>query len=548
MSTIRLVEPNDEGFDPIGEEPDDDTRLSLTYEPHNLASAVVSAVTQFAKLDAVYRQHGRLVIAQRTENGIALHELTRPLARSALTECMVFIGPTGKKGQMGPILPPTEVIDASLQKRDLWHSAAIRICNGVSRLPACRDDGSIITPGYDPVSKRIIDFNGEIYPMPGSTHDDAAAALARINDLLCDFPFCSDLDRAVAVSLLVTAVHRCMMRVCPAYLIDSPSPEIGKSLIVDLASALLIGKRADVWIPTTDRDELRKRIFSQLLSGAQHIAIDNIDLPFGGPPFDVLISQERYGERVLGASQVDAPSTVALVTLTGRNVKFLGDGALRTLRARMETDSERPGTSTAKRKYPHVFDYVVKNRTRLASDCVTIARAYLLAGRPGPTQLREFDDWCMRVREPLIWLGMPDVAESIERQRLEGDETVSSTVELMRAWTDLYGEKPVVVPSMIHELKNTLPGPDRPKYDRLSYAIEVFCGAEISQKNCARTLSAKLHPNAGRPLHGMVLRRLARIEDGVQWQIVASGAKRAVPASAKPSEPEDFFGIGEKKR
>lgn len=530
MSTVRLVDPGH----------DAEARPSFRYHPHNLSVAVDVAVTHLAGKDSVYRQNGHLVVAQRTEDGVALHELTRALARSSLTECMVFIGAVGKKGEVGPIIPPNEVIDAALSKRDSWHAAGVRACSGISRLPGCHADGSLIQPGYDAASRRLVDFNGATFPRPGETKADAAAALGRVSDLLIDFPFATPLDRAVAVSLLITAVHRSLMRVCPAYLLDSPSPEIGKSLIVDLASALITGKRAQTINPTSDQNEMRKSIFSMLISGSQHIAIDNIDLSFGGAAFDILVTQETYPDRVLGVSEMRAPSSVALVTLTGRNVKFLGDGALRTLRSRLETLSERPGLGGAPRKHPRVFHYVIEKRHQLVSDCVTIARAYLLAGRPNPTELREFDDWCMRVREPMIWLGMEDVADTIERQRLEGDATVSAMVELMRAWVNLYGDRAMILPSMVSELRTAMSGPDRPKQERLSHAIEVFAGVEPSQRGCARVLGGKLAPNVGRPMHGMILRQLARHEDGNRWQVVSLDAKPA-PPDAKPVPTEDLF-------
>ena len=526
--TVQLLKPVAEG-----------RRAEIQHEPQNLSVSVTKAVAALSRVDSIYQQDSALVRAERGMSGVVLRELGRVVTRMVLTECVVFksMQMVAKEFVNKSIGPPDAVVDAVLQCPDRWREAGIRDVTGVSRLPGCDSKGAIIVEGYNQQYRRLIDFDGKAYPKIGSTKADALAAYNRVADLMVDFPFTTDLDRRVAVSLLITAVHRSFMRVCPAYLIDSPSPEIGKSLVVDLASALLNGRRAQTINPTEDQNEMRKSIFSMLMAGSQHVAIDNIDITFGGAPFDILITQEAYPDRKLGVSEMRAPSTVALVTLTGRNVQFKGDGALRTIRAQMSTTNERPGTVTTPRKYPHIFDYVVEHREQLVSDCVTIARAYLLAGRPNPTGLREFDDWCMRVRDPMVWLGQGDIADSIENVRKDSDEIGAMMAELLNAWFAIHGDDPMVLHDLIKEVRNPPTGPDKYKYERLSDAIEAF-GIDQEKVNSHNALLKRLRPNIGRTFSGMALNHAPRNKRGLRYAVTA---EKKQEAEFTPVDPVDYF-------
>ncbi|MDZ7752886.1 MAG: hypothetical protein U5S82_14805 [Gammaproteobacteria bacterium] len=99
--------------------------------------------------------------------------------------------------------------------------------------------------------------------------DRAAAvqAVATLADLIRHFPFGGDADRAVALSLLVTAIARQTLPTAPMHAIDAPEPGTGKSLLVDVAALLATGQRAPVLDYGRDEAEAAKRLDGALLAG-----------------------------------------------------------------------------------------------------------------------------------------------------------------------------------------------------------------------------------------------------------------------------------------
>src|SRR3546814_6765148 len=75
------------------------------------------------------------------------------------------------------------------------------------------------------------------------TRDDAEQALAELGDLLREMQFVGAADKAVALSLIVSAVVRGALAHIPLHLIKAPSIGSGKSFLVDLANVVATGQR-----------------------------------------------------------------------------------------------------------------------------------------------------------------------------------------------------------------------------------------------------------------------------------------------------------------
>jgi putative DNA primase/helicase len=69
----------------------------------------------------------------------------------------------------------------------------------------------------------------------------------------------SEVDRAVALSLLLTAIARPVLPAAPMHCVDSPEAGSGKSLLVDVASILASSEPASVMDFGRDAVEAGKR-------------------------------------------------------------------------------------------------------------------------------------------------------------------------------------------------------------------------------------------------------------------------------------------------
>jgi hypothetical protein len=79
--------------------------------------------------------------------------------------------------------------------------------------------------------------------------------------------------------------------------------------------------------------------------------------------------------------------------------------------------------------------FLIENRRLLVVAALTILRAYEIAGRPrqSVSAWGGFEDWSASIREPLIWLDLPDPLET--REFLVGvDPEREVAATLFKAW------------------------------------------------------------------------------------------------------------------
>ena len=177
---------------------------------------------------------------------------------------------------------------------------------GIVHTPQLRADGSlVVAQGYDPDMRLLFKFDGEVFPAipEHPTKDDALAALKLIEDEISTFPFKTDVDRAVLLSLFLTVLCRRSIDVAPMHAFTAPTPRTGKSLLVSLASILASGRSASVIAQGKNDEEFRKTFAASLMAATPIIAIDNCLRPLTGDWLDQAITEERIDLRVLGHSR-----------------------------------------------------------------------------------------------------------------------------------------------------------------------------------------------------------------------------------------------------
>ena len=142
---------------------------------------------------------------------------------------------------------------------------------GVITTPTLRPDGSILAePGYDASTRLYLALDPQ-FTMPlipaAPTHADALEALALLSDLLSGFPFVSPVDRAVALSGIMTAVLRGALSVAPLHVFRAHTAGTGKSFLVDVAATIATGRRCPVIAAGKTEEETEKRLGALLRDG-----------------------------------------------------------------------------------------------------------------------------------------------------------------------------------------------------------------------------------------------------------------------------------------
>jgi putative DNA primase/helicase len=176
------------------------------------------------------------------------------------------------------INPPSEMTLTLLSREGQWRVPPVA---GIITTPTLRPDGSLLTAaGYDPATRLYLAHDPG-FTMPDlikrPDKDEAAAALAFIEALLVGFPFVEQVDRAVALSGILTALVRGVLPTAPLHAIRAHSPGTGKSFLVDLAAVIATGRRCPVIAAGKTEEETEKRLGALLRDAVPVVSIDNVN-------------------------------------------------------------------------------------------------------------------------------------------------------------------------------------------------------------------------------------------------------------------------------
>ena len=343
--------------------------------------------------------------------------------------------------EMRPADPPRDIAEIIATQSDLAHWPVLR---GVVSHPVLTPEGRVIsTPGYDRDTGLLIEITGG-WPIPDApTRDDAVAACARLRNLLRHYPWVSEVDRAVGLSLLLTPIARPVLPAAPMHCVDSPEAGSGKSMLVDVASIGANGGLAPVLDYGRDPAEAGKRLDAMMLAGDPLIAIDNVEAPLEGAVLCQMLTQPARRIRVLGGHTVVTVPCVQMVTASGCNLTLRGDIVRRVIICRLDAQTERPELRDIDQD---LIAEVSENRRELVGDLITVMLAYQQAGHPdtGVSPLGGFGAWSRMVRQALIWAGEADPCRSMDQIR--GDDPSRQNLALiLMAWHAAFGEDAVTV-------------------------------------------------------------------------------------------------------
>jgi putative DNA primase/helicase len=327
---------------------------------------------------------------------------------------------------------PPPAVATQLLEKGKWQFPKV---SGVITTPTLRPDGTILDQaGYDAATQLWYAPDSRLAALQlikSPTREQAAEALGLIEELLVNFPFVTDVDHAVAVAAILTAVLRGAFDVAPMFLFRAPDVGSGKSFLVNLISAIARGRPCPVITYVKSIEEMEKRLGALVLAGAPMVSLDNCSGNIGGDLLCQITEQRLIGIRILGKSENPECEWRGVLFGTGNNITLIGDLTRRGLVANLNPKVERPELRE--------FDFdpialVLNNRGAYIAAAITIARAYIAAGKPdmcGP--LGSYGGWSDIVRSPLIWLGRADPVQSMDKAR-EEDPVRRAVNTLIEIW------------------------------------------------------------------------------------------------------------------
>ncbi|MEM7357098.1 MAG: hypothetical protein AAF657_40160, partial [Acidobacteriota bacterium] len=424
-----------------------------------------------------------------------------------------------KKVRLQPVHPPRWTVRALLA-RGSW--PLLPTLEGLVECPVLRADGSVLqTPGYDPASGLVYAPSARFQPVPEApTVGQVEEALIHLREVVADFPFQAEAHFAAWLSALLTPLARAAFEgPSPLNLIDANVRGSGKSLLADVCSTLLTGRSAARMSYSGDEDELRKAITGIALEATQLVLIDNICGAFGSPTLDRALTAETWRDRLLGSNdQVSIPLQVTWFA-TGNNVTLSGDTPRRCLHVRLESALERPEQRTDFR-HPRLLVWLRRERPRLLPAALTLLRAYLAAGRPDQhlTGWGSYESWSDLVRSAVVWLGLPDPAETREELEAGSDSERTVVHDLIHGLNELLDDAggSATTKEILEKLATT----PLERYSLLRSAVaELFPRLKGDDLPRSTQFAGPLRANRGRIVRGACIDQLSKSYKGVRWTV-----------------------------
>jgi Bifunctional DNA primase/polymerase, N-terminal len=324
------------------------------------------------------------------------------------------------------------------------------ILNGTVEAPTLRRDGTILdVPGYDAASGLYYDPGHAVFPKvpENPTRADALAALEVLKQPLADFPFADEdgqagVSRSVALALLLTAVCRRSLPICPMFGIDANLAQSGKTELGQVAAIMMTGRRTAVRTWPHDEYQRKAELAGAFEAGDSVIMYDNINgdsTAVEGDAICAATTEASFKARRLGSNsgedEIHAP-TNALLIGNGNKLTFAGDMT----ESRALKCDLRPALKLQERTFTHwpLDAYVMANRPKLVAAALTILRAGIVAQDKKAGKTFRFRLWRSWVADTLVWLGEADPVRSAART-VANDPVREGQAAVVRAWIERLG-------------------------------------------------------------------------------------------------------------
>ena len=480
----------------------------IAGEIHRIADAAESELAQSKK----YYQRGNLIVAVFNDPGThetRIQALSKPALVRALAGIAIWERFDSWSKDWVRIDPPDRHASVLFDAADYPH---LSVLNGLARQPYLRSDGSLMnTAGYDLATGMFGMFDASRFSIPDKpSRIQAEAALALLHELLAEFRFANESDKAATLSAILAAAIRPSLALAPMFHVRAHAVGSGKSYLCELITAFATPQRGTPTTFPADDEECRKLLLAELLRAPAVIEFDNLtsDL-IAHKSLCTALTSEFMSGRILGVSKTATVNTRALFLSSGNNVGPVQDMARRCITISLDPAVETPAARTVKR--PDLIRELLQERERYVSAALTIIRAWIVAGKPQTSckSLASYGEWSDLCRQPLLWLGYVDPTSSVF-EALAEDPDRETLARLLEAWYTKFGK----TPTMIREAMNTI---NQLRDCELREVLQDIASerGEINR----RKLGWWFKRHAGRVINGLRLVRCSGNSSAEKWRV-----------------------------
>ena len=520
--------------------PSEDGRAQIVYAEGQLPEVVdqaEQALLRVPGLPRLYQRGGMLIRIvrraptsarriHRAPGSLALIPVDAPALVELLTEAADWLRTDKRSGGYRVMNCPHEVANVLLA-RGQWRFHAL---TGLVEAPTLRPDGTVLEAiGYDPETGLFLDTGSTLFDPVNlkPTRQEAMNALEQVLEILTEFAFDGETDRAVALAALLTGLVRQSLTAAPLFGFSATVMGSGKTYLAHAVSLLACGRMAPVIAPPKDAKEEDKTLFSAMLEGDAILVYDNVEFQLSSDLLCAVLTSETLRGRVLGSSRTASVSTACTFLVTGNNLVIAGDLSARALVCRLDPRCAHP----EHRKFTRdLTAWIPAQRARLVPAALTFLCGYLQAkDKPTIEPWQRFPDWDRLIRAAIVWAGIPDPLDALRHGEASDPRRLEHQT-VMECWREQFGAKPMTARDVVKAASDRALMQEYALRDAL-----VDVAGERGEVNMRR-LGRWLAKVAGR-IQGVLKIERGNLRDGMQrWAVVQ--------ANQQPNEEQDPAQVG----
>ncbi len=414
--------------------------------------------------------------------------------------------------------PPLDVAKNILATPDLQFPRL----KAITEVPVVTRDGRMITqPGYDhhsgiyyePFDPAVVI---DVPDPPTPAHVIEAKAL--IDEMIGDFAFVGDADRAHAVALAIGMLCRDLIDgPTPLHDFEAPSPGTGKNLLVECLLHPAVGNNVGLVAEANDDDEWRKRLTARLREARSVLVLDNLSRSLDSGVISAVLTARQWDDRVLGKSETVSLPVRTMWALTANNPILSMEIARRTVRIRLDARTDRPWMRDGFR-HENLRQWVEEHRADLIRALLVCIRAWLHAGRPAPAAkpLGSFESWSQVVGGIVEFAGYHDFLGNVVELYEIADSEGRAWRTLIGQWWQILSDRPVSTSELLV----------------IAEPIEgIYLGKATSERGQKTSLGRQLKKRRDQIINGYRIEEAGAANHATSWRL------RAVTSPAPPPSP-----------
>jgi hypothetical protein len=232
-------------------------------------------------------------------------------------------------------------------------------------------------------------------------------------------------------------------------MVEAPMQGTGKGLLASVCLLPALNREPLVMIPTSNDEEMRKRIFSIVAGSPEAVVIDNIDKTINSAELATVLTTGMVSDRVLGTSRTQTYQVRNTWIATGNNPTMNADVFRRTIRIRLNANVERPEERQFRK---NAALWAKQHRGDLIWACLTLVNNWIAQGMPEPTRnganIGSFEQWA-RVHGGILEAAGIDgfLGNRQDRDSLSGEE--QSIPAFIDAWYEKHGRETVLASDLL---------------------------------------------------------------------------------------------------